>query len=313
MRQYRDRQNAGKSIGDRIADFVDRHMCGVFITPAFLVTILLLAYPICISVYYSFTNKSLLGKAVKFVGFNNYVSVLQNPEFYHALWNTLVYTVISLSLQLFFGFIVALSLHKINRFKGMFRTLVLIPWAFPMIIVTFTWSYLLNDLYGIVNAKLLHWNLIAQPIQFLANPKIAMLTVSLINVWFGVPLFAINILASLQTISRDLYEAAQIDGAGKFKQMLHVTLPAIMPTIIILLIMNVGNIMNVGFEKIILMYSPATYETADVISTYVYRRGILGSQFSFSASVGLFNSVINFALLFTVNKISNRVSEISLW
>ena len=188
MRQYRDRQNAGKSVGDRIADFVDRHMCGVFITPAFLVTILLLAYPICISVYYSFTNKSLLGKAVKFVGFNNYVSVLQNPEFYHALWNTIVYTVISLSLQLFFGFIVALSLHKINRFKGMFRTLVLIPWAFPMIIVTFTWSYLLNDLYGIVNAKLLHWNLIAQPIQFLANPKIAMLTVSLINVWFGVPL-----------------------------------------------------------------------------------------------------------------------------
>ena len=97
MRQYRDRQNAGKSVGAR-------HMCGVFITPAFLVTILLLAYPICISVYYSFTNKSLLGKAVKFVGFNNYVSVLQNPEFYHALWNTLVYTVISLSLQLFFGF-----------------------------------------------------------------------------------------------------------------------------------------------------------------------------------------------------------------
>ena len=99
MRQHRNRQIAGKSVGDRIADFVDRHMCGVFITPAFLVTILLLAYPICISVYYSFTNKSLLGKAVKFVGFNNYVSVLQNPDFYHALWNTLVYTIISLSLQ----------------------------------------------------------------------------------------------------------------------------------------------------------------------------------------------------------------------
>ncbi|MDU4976781.1 MAG: sugar ABC transporter permease, partial [Hungatella hathewayi] len=92
MRQHRNRQIAGKSVGDRIADFVDRHMCGVFITPAFLVTILLLAYPICISVYYSFTNKSLLGKAVKFVGFDNYVSVLQNPDFYHALWNTLVYT-----------------------------------------------------------------------------------------------------------------------------------------------------------------------------------------------------------------------------
>lgn len=272
MRQYRDRQNAGKSVGDRIADFVDRHMCGVFITPAFLVTILLLAYPICISVYYSFTNKSLLGKAVKFVGFNNYVSVLQNPEFYHALWNTLVYTVISLSLQLFFGFIVALSLHKINRFKGMFRTLVLIPWAFPMIIVTFTWSYLLNDLYGIVNAKLLHWNLIAQPIQFLANPKIAMLTVSLINVWFGVPLLAINILASLQTISRDLYEAAQIDGASPFQRFRFITLPFVRVVVGLLIILRTIWIFN-SFDLIFLLTGGGPGTSTETVPIFAYRMG----------------------------------------
>lgn len=272
MRQYRDRQNAGKSVGDRIADFVDRHMCGVFITPAFLVTILLLAYPICISVYYSFTNKSLLGKAVKFVGFNNYVSVLQNPEFYHALWNTLVYTVISLSLQLFFGFIVALSLHKINRLKGMFRTLVLIPWAFPMIIVTFTWSYLLNDLYGIVNAKLLHWNLIAQPIQFLANPKIAMLTVSLINVWFGVPLFAINILASLQTISRDLYEAAQIDGASPFQRFRFITLPFVRVVVGLLIILRTIWIFN-SFDLIFLLTGGGPGTSTETVPIFAYRMG----------------------------------------
>ena len=272
MRQYRDRQNAGKSVGDRIADFVDRHMCGGFITPAFLVTILLLAYPICISVYYSFTNKSLLGKAVKFVGFNNYVSVLQNPEFYHALWNTLVYTVISLSLQLFFGFIVALSLHKINRLKGMFRTLVLIPWAFPMIIVTFTWSYLLNDLYGIVNAKLLHWNLIAQPIQFLANPKIAMLTVSLINVWFGVPLFAINILASLQTISRDLYEAAQIDGASPFQRFRFITLPFVRVVVGLLIILRTIWIFN-SFDLIFLLTGGGPGTSTETVPIFAYRMG----------------------------------------
>ena len=252
MRQYRDRQNAGKSVGDRIADFVDRHMCGVFITPAFLVTILLLAYPICISVYYSFTNKSLLGKAVKFVGFNNYVSVLQNPEFYHALWNTLVYTVISLSLQLFFGFIVALSLHKINRFKGMFRTLVLIPW--------------------IVNAKLLHWNLIAQPIQFLANPKIAMLTVSLINVWFGVPLFAINILASLQTISRDLYEAAQIDGASPFQRFRFITLPFVRVVVGLLIILRTIWIFN-SFDLIFLLTGGGPGTSTETVPIFAYRMG----------------------------------------
>ena len=284
MRQYRDRQNAGKSVGDRIADFVDRHMCGVFITPAFLVTILLLAYPICISVYYSFTNKSLLGKAVKFVGFNNYVSVLQNPEFYHALWNTLVYTVISLSLQLFFGFIVALSLHKINRFKGMFRTLVLIPWAFPMIIVTFTWSYLLNDLYGIVNAKLLHWNLIAQPIQFLANPKIAMLTVSLINVWFGVPLFAINILASLQTISRDLYEAARIDGANRINCFFKITVPMLSPTIFLCTVMQFISSLQV-FDTIMAMTQGGPGRATNVLTYYIYQRAFVDMRFGYASAV----------------------------
>ena len=284
MRQYRDRQNAGKSVGARIADFVDRHMCGGFITPAFLVTILLLAYPICISVYYSFTNKSLLGKAVKFVGFNNYVSVLQNPEFYHALWNTLVYTVISLSLQLFFGFIVALSLHKINRFKGMFRTLVLIPWAFPMIIVTFTWSYLLNDLYGIVNAKLLHWNLIAQPIQFLANPKIAMLTVSLINVWFGVPLFAINILASLQTISRDLYEAARIDGANRINCFFKITVPMLSPTIFLCTVMQFISSLQV-FDTIMAMTQGGPGRATNVLTYYIYQRAFVDMRFGYASAV----------------------------
>ena len=305
MRQYRDRQNAGKSIGDRIADFVDRHMCGVFITPAFLVTILLLAYPICISVYYSFTNKSLLGKAVKFVGFNNYVSVLQNPEFYHALWNTLVYTVISLSLQLFFGFIVALSLHKINRFKGMFRTLVLIPWAFPMIIVTFTWSYLLNDLYGIVNAKLLHWNLIAQPIQFLANPKIAMLTVSLINVWFGVPLFAINILASLQTISRDLYEAAQIDGASPVQAFRYITVPLLKPVILLTVIMATNGNLQLFDEPYNLTAGGPGNATIS-ISQYIYEAAFKSvPNFGYACAIGFTLMVVIAVLVIIQMKVGD--------
>lgn len=134
------------------------------------------------------------------------------------------------------------------------------------------------------------------------------------NIWQNFGWDSIIYLAALSSVDPQLYEAAQIDGAGKFKQMGCTSLStANYADNHYSAVMNVGNIMNVGFEKIILMYSPATYETADVISTYVYRRGILGSQFSFSASVGLFNSVINFALLFTVNKISNRVSEISLW
>lgn len=252
--------------------FVNRHMCGTFIAPAFLVTILLLAYPICISVFYSFTNKSLLGKALKFVGLANYRSVLSNPEFYQALWNTVVYTVISLSLQLLLGFIVALSLNRITRFQGLFRTLVLIPWAFPMIIVTFTWSYLLNDLYGIVNGKLLRWNLIAQPIQFLADPRFAMLTVSLVNVWFGAPLFAVNILASLQTIPKDLYEAAQIDGAGAWYQFRFITLPFVRVVAGLLIILRTIWIFN-SFDLIFLMTGGGPGTATVTVPIFAYRMG----------------------------------------
>lgn len=264
----------GKLVGLRrsMAAFVDRNMKVLFITPAFLVTLLLLAYPICISVFYSFTNKSLLGKPVRFVGFNNYISVLQNMEFYHALWNTIVYTGLSLSLQLVCGFIVALALNKITRFKGIFRTLVLIPWAFPMIIVTFTWSYLLNDLYGIVNSKLLQWNWIAQPIQFLSNPHIAMLSVSFINVWFGVPMFAVNILAGLQTISKDLYEAAEIDGATPFQRFRFITLPFVRVIAGLLIILRTIWIFN-SFDLIFLLTGGGPGVSTETVSIFAYRMG----------------------------------------
>ncbi len=255
-----------------IKKFVNRHMCGVFIAPACLVTVLLLAYPICISIFYSFTNKSLLGKPLKFVGLSNYQAVLSNPEFYQALWNTIVYTVISLSLQLLLGFLLALALNRITRFQGLFRTLILIPWAFPMIIVTFTWSYLLNDLYGIVNGKLLQWGLIARPIQFLADPRFAMITVSLVNVWFGVPLFAVNILASLQTIPKDLYEAAQIDGASALMRFRFITLPFVRVIAGLLIILRTIWIFN-SFDLIFLMTGGGPGTSTVTVPIFAYRMG----------------------------------------
>lgn len=262
----------GRSVRARILRFTDKHMSPIFITPAFLVTLLLLAYPICISVYYSFTNKSLLGKPVKGVGFANYIAILSNPDFYNALWNTVVYTVISLGLQLLFGFLVALALNRIKRFQGVFRTLILIPWAFPMIIVTFTWSYLLNDLYGIVNAAMMNWGLISKPIQFLADPRLSMLTVSLINVWFGVPLFAINILASLQTIPKELYEAAQMDGAGAFSCFKHITLPFVRVIVGLLIILRTIWIFN-SFDLIFLLTGGGPGVSTETVPIFAYRMG----------------------------------------
>lgn len=133
------------------------------------------------------------------------------------------------------------------------------------------------------------------------------------NIWQGVGWGSIVYLAALTGIDMELYEAARVDGAGRWKQTIHITIPSIMPTIIIMLIMRMGQVMSVGYEKIILLYNEGIYDKADVISTYVYRMGIMDRQYSFSAAVGLFNSVVNFILVIAANQISRKVSETSLW
>ncbi len=124
---------------------------------------------------------------------------------------------------------------------------------------------------------------------------------------------SIIFISALASIDPELYEAAVIDGAGRWKQTLYITLPGIVSTIVVLLILRLGQIMSVGYEKIILMYGPATYETADVISSYMYRVGIQDSNYSYSTAINLFNSVINFIILFVANAFSRRISETSLW
>ena len=133
------------------------------------------------------------------------------------------------------------------------------------------------------------------------------------NIWQGLGWGSIIYIAALSGIDPSLYEACRIDGGGRFQQMLHISLPGIMPTIVILLILRMGSMMSIGFEKIFLLYNPAIYETSDVISTYVYREGILNASYSYSTAVGLFNSVINFALLIFANRFSRKISDTSLW
>ena len=133
------------------------------------------------------------------------------------------------------------------------------------------------------------------------------------EIWQGIGWGSIIYLAALSGIDPTLYDAAVVDGAGRFRRMLHITLPGILPTIVIMLILRLGSIMGVGWEKIILLYNESIYSTADVISSYVYRKGLLEQNYSYSAAVGLFNSVINFALVVFANTFSRRISGTSLW
>ncbi len=133
------------------------------------------------------------------------------------------------------------------------------------------------------------------------------------EIWQGIGWGSIIYIASISGISAELYEAARIDGAGRWKQTLYVTIPGIMPTVITMLIMRIGSMMSLGFEKIFLIYNPSIYETADVISTFVYRKGLIDQSYSFSTAVGLFNSVINLVLLAAANKVCKILTDHSLW
>ena len=132
-------------------------------------------------------------------------------------------------------------------------------------------------------------------------------------IWKDTGYNAIVFIAALAAVDSQLYEACMIDGGNKFRQIWHVTLPGIMPTIIIMLILKIGSLMEVGYEAIILLYQPVTYETADVISTYVYRTGLLEGQYGLATAVGMFNSVVGMVLVVITNSISKRVTEMSLW
>ena len=133
------------------------------------------------------------------------------------------------------------------------------------------------------------------------------------GIWESMGWNTIIYLAALTGIDTSLYEAAKIDGAGRLRQTLSVTIPGIMPTIVTLFILQIGRVMNVGFEKIILLYNPLTYETADVISSFVYRKGLIEFNYGYSTAVGLFNSVINFSMVIFANRLSRKVNETSLW
>mgnify|MGYP000497292477 CR=1 FL=1 len=179
-----------------------------------------------------------------------------------------------------------------------FRMVYFDPW---MLILT---TGLFNDIIALFGGT---------RVPLLQDPAYFRTIYTVSSIWQEVGWGSIIYLSALSGVDSQLYEAASIDGAGKWKQLLHVTLPGIAPTIIIMLILRMGSLMSMGYEKTILLYNPSTYETADIISSYVYRAGLIEQDWSYSTAIGLFNSVINCILLFVTNQISKRTTESSLW
>jgi putative aldouronate transport system permease protein len=245
-------------------------------------------------------------------GFKHFESFFQSFYFGRVVTNTLAINVMGLV----FGFpapiLLALLLNEVRSrwFKRTVQTISYLPHFISIMVI----AGLLIDFSsrdGLFNVLIVMFG--GESSNLLTRPELFRPLYVGSDIWQGVGWGSIIYLAALSGIDPQLYEAARIDGAGRLRQTFHITLPGILPTIVILLVLRIGQMMNVGFEKIILLYNPNTYETADVISSYVYRKGLLEFSYSFSAAVGLFNSVINFLLLIFANKMSRMLNETSLW
>lgn len=250
--------------------------------------------------------------ASPWVGFKHFRDFFSSIYFGRVLRNTLR---ISIS-QIIFGFpapiILALLINELKSkaFSRIVQTITYMPHFISLVVICGMIKQFTSD-SGFITQLLSYVGFQKQ--TMLNNPRLFVPIYVISGIWQNVGWGSIIYLAALTGIDQELYDAAKIDGAGRWKQTLYVTIPGLLPTIIILFILRTGRILSVGSEKIILLYNPAIYETADVISSYVYRQGLLNSDWSYSTAVGLFNSVVNFALVVFVNWLSRRTSEVSLW
>ena len=282
----------------------------IFLTPWFIGFFCLTIGPILISLYLAFTQYDIVNPP-KWVGLENFMFMLRyDDRFLQSMKVTFSYVFLSVPCKLIVSLAVAMVLDKGIRAIGFYRALFYLPSILGgSIAVAILWRQLFNH-DGIINTILSHMGITGP--YWLNDPDYSLYTLVALSMWqFGSPMLIF--LAGLRAIPKELYEAAQIDGAGRLRKIRHVSLPGILPIIITMLLLNLGRLMTVGFEKVFLLYNTATYETADVISTYVYRSGLIAQQYSFAAAVGLFNSVVTLVLLTMFNAIARRLSEYSLW
>lgn len=247
------------------------------------------------------------------VGLDNFRELFANGLFIRSFWNTIILSGLGLVVAFPVPIILALMFNEIQSAaaKRWAQTIVYLPHFISAVIVAGIVITFLSPSIGVVNLALRALGI--EPIYFLTQPEWFRPVYIGSNIWKEAGFESIVYLAAIAGVSPTLYESARVDGASRWQMMWRITLPCILPTILIMLIIRIGNLVEVGFEYIILLYQPSTYETADVVSTFIYRTGLQGTQYDIATAAGLFNAVIAFALVYTANRISRRLSSTSLW
>ena len=294
-------------------DFKKNSSLYLLAIPIIIYYVVFVIAPLCGTVI-AFQNYSLT-KGVfgsKFVGFKHFLDFFDSMYFFRVVKNTLVISITQILVEFPAPVILALLINEVKskHYSRTVQTITYLPHFISLVV-----------LCGIVRDFTASDGIIGSVVAAITGEDVNMLTQRgwfvpiyvLSGIWQGVGWGSIVYLAALTSLDASLYEAASLDGAGRWKQFVHVTIPGILPTVITMLIMRIGRMTSVGSEKILLLYNQNIYETADVISTFVYRKGMLEQNYGFSTAVGLFNSVINCAFLIAANYASKKINGTALW
>ncbi|MEC0226368.1 ABC transporter permease [Paenibacillus alba] len=255
--------------------------------------------------------KGIMGSP--WVGFDHFERFFQSYQLETIIRNTLGISVYELLVAFPAPILLALMINQLTneRFKRFVQTVTYAPHFISTVVVVGIVYLLLSPKTGAVNSLLAVFKI--EPIFFMGNADWFKTVFIFSGIWQNIGWGTIIYLAALTSVNPEYHEAAVVDGATKLQRVFHIDIPAIMPTVIIMLIMNMGHMMSVGFEKVYLMQNQLNIDASETIQTYVYKAGLVQSQYSYSAAIGLFNTVINFILLISVNKIAKSLKQTSLW
>jgi len=283
----------------RINRIQERLLGYVLITPVALLIVALIAYPFLNAIWLSLTEK-MVGYPAHFVGLKNYAALYESPRFRIVAWNSVVYTVGSISAKLVIGMVMAVALQKAVRGNQLLRGFLLLPWVIPTVVIALTWRWLLDLYRGLFNVGLQDLGIIGAGIHWLGNPDLAMLSVIMANVWRGFPFFGVSFLAAMQTVPQDLYDAASVDGASAWQQFWRVSLPSIKGVVAIVTLLSTIWTLN-DFNIVYIMTRGGPGAATHIFATYSYELGIQSQRWGMAMAASMYSlPVLALLIVFVV-------------
>jgi multiple sugar transport system permease protein len=284
----------------------DTPVAYAFIGPAFFLLLFLVAYPFVLSLWFSLSD-ARVGETGSFIGFDNFARLLRSNIFLQTLQNSMVFTAAALTLKTVLGMALALLLFRLVRFKRLIRGAILLPFIVPTALSTLVWWWMFEPLYSVVNWTLKHLHLVNHDIPWLPDPYLAMFTVVLVNTWRGLPFFAITLLAGLVAIPREMYEAAESDGAGPAGRFWYITVPLLTPVLAVVILFS-AIFTLADFNIVYVLTKGGPINMTHLFATYSFALGLQSGEIGQGAAVSLFLFPILLGVVFVQLRLARRAA-----